>query len=69
MNDTMIETRGLTKDYGGKGVFDLNLAVHAGECYGYLGPQRGGQDHHAAAADGLYPARRRHGAHCRAGLL
>lgn len=43
MNDTMIETLGLTKDYGGKGVFDLGLAVRAGECYGYLGPNGAGK--------------------------
>jgi ABC-2 type transport system ATP-binding protein len=39
-----IRTTGLTKDYGeGRGVFDLDLAVEAGEIYGYLGPNGAGK--------------------------
>ena len=34
-----VETRGLTKDYGGgRGLFDLNLQVQEGEVLGFLGP-------------------------------
>jgi len=39
-----IETRGLTKDYGsGRGIFDLDLAVHPGEAFGFLGPNGAGK--------------------------
>jgi len=39
-----IVTRGLTKDYGGgKGLFDLDLAVREGEVFGYLGPNGAGK--------------------------
>lgn len=34
----------LTKDYGyGRGVFDVSIKVHQGECYGYLGPNGAGK--------------------------
>ncbi len=34
----------LTKDYGhGRGVFDINLSVNKGECYGFLGPNGAGK--------------------------
>ena len=34
----------LTKDYGyGRGVFDVSIKVHKGECYGYLGPNGAGK--------------------------
>ena len=34
----------LTKDYGyGRGVFDVSIKVHRGECYGYLGPNGAGK--------------------------
>lgn len=34
----------LTKDYGyGRGVFDVSICVHEGECYGYLGPNGAGK--------------------------
>ena len=39
-----IETRALTKDYGnGHGIFDLDLAVNAGEAFGFLGPNGAGK--------------------------
>ncbi|HLH69039.1 MAG TPA: ABC transporter ATP-binding protein [Candidatus Dormibacteraeota bacterium] len=39
-----IETRGLTKDYGGgRGLFDLDLGVAEGEAFGYLGPNGAGK--------------------------
>ena len=34
----------LTKNYGyGRGVFDVSIKVHRGECYGYLGPNGAGK--------------------------
>ena len=34
----------LLKDYGyGRGVFDVSIKVHKGECYGYLGPNGAGK--------------------------
>jgi len=43
MTDT-IRTEGLTKDYGaGRGLFDLDLRVDAGEVFGYLGPNGAGK--------------------------
>jgi len=34
----------LTKDYGyHRGVFDVSIKVHKGECYGYLGPNGAGK--------------------------
>ncbi len=42
--DTVVRTEGLTKDYGeGRGVFDLDLEVGAGEVLGYLGPNGSGK--------------------------
>jgi ABC-2 type transport system ATP-binding protein len=39
-----IQTRGLTKDYGGgRGLFDLDLEVAEGEVFGYLGPNGAGK--------------------------
>ncbi|MFZ0217829.1 MAG: ABC transporter ATP-binding protein [Candidatus Dormiibacterota bacterium] len=38
-----IETRGLTKDYGGRGLFDLDLDIRQGEVFGYLGPNGAGK--------------------------
>lgn len=36
--------QGLTKDYGeGKGIFDLNFKINAGEVFGYLGPNGAGK--------------------------
>ena len=43
-NDLIIEVEHLTKDYGyGRGVFDVSIQVHKGECYGYLGPNGAGK--------------------------
>lgn len=39
-----IHTSGLTKDYGaGRGLFDLDLDVPAGQVFGYLGPNGAGK--------------------------
>jgi ABC-2 type transport system ATP-binding protein len=39
-----ISTAGLSKDYGsGRGLFDLDLEVQAGEIFGYLGPNGAGK--------------------------
>ncbi len=39
-----IRTEGLSKDYGGgRGLFDLDLDVTAGEVFGYLGPNGAGK--------------------------
>ena len=39
-----VEAGGLTKDYGGgRGLFDLDLVVEAGEAFGYLGPNGAGK--------------------------
>lgn len=42
--EVIIEVTNLTKDYGyGRGVFDVSIKVHKGECYGYLGPNGAGK--------------------------
>ena len=42
--EIVIEVSNLTKDYGyGRGVFDVSIKVHKGECYGYLGPNGAGK--------------------------
>ena len=42
--EVIIEVDHLTKDYGyGRGVFDVSIKVHKGECYGYLGPNGAGK--------------------------
>ena len=42
--EVVIEVDHLTKDYGyGRGVFDVSIKVHKGECYGYLGPNGAGK--------------------------
>ena len=42
--DVIIDVSNLTKDYGyGRGVFDVSIKVHKGECYGYLGPNGAGK--------------------------
>lgn len=41
---TVIETRGLTKDFGqGRGIFDLDLRVQKGAVHGFLGPNGAGK--------------------------
>ena len=43
-NDIIVSVDHLTKDYGyGRGVFDVSIQVHKGECYGYLGPNGAGK--------------------------
>ncbi|MCL2353692.1 MAG: ABC transporter ATP-binding protein [Defluviitaleaceae bacterium] len=40
----VLEIKNLTKDYGfGRGVFDVDFNVDAGECYGFLGPNGAGK--------------------------
>ena len=60
MNEA-IRTEGLTKDYGaGRGLFDLDLAVTAGEVFGYLGPNGAGKTTTIRQLMGLaYPTRGR----------
>jgi len=42
--EIIIDVSHLTKDYGyGRGVFDVSIQVHKGECYGYLGPNGAGK--------------------------
>src|SRR5512139_1533287 len=42
--DSAIVCAGLTKDYGhGRGLFDLDLEVHAGEIFGFIGPNGAGK--------------------------
>ncbi len=44
MNDVIIKTSGLTKDYGkGRGIFDIDLEVHKGEVYGFVGTNGSGK--------------------------
>lgn len=44
MEEVVINVDHLTKDYGyGRGVFDVSIKVHKGECYGYLGPNGAGK--------------------------
>ena len=41
---SVIQVEHLTKDYGhNRGVFDVNVAVNQGECYGFLGPNGAGK--------------------------
>src|SRR5512139_165327 len=42
--DSAIVCAGLTKDYGhGRGLFGLDLEVHAGEIFGFIGPNGAGK--------------------------
>ncbi len=42
--EAIIQTRGLTKDYGSdRGLFDLDLDVQRGEIFGFLGPNGSGK--------------------------
>lgn len=44
MNDIVIKTEGLTKDYGqNRGVFDINIEVHKGEVFGFVGTNGSGK--------------------------
>ncbi len=41
---SLITVLHLTKDYGrSRGVFDINISVNKGECYGFLGPNGAGK--------------------------
>ncbi len=41
---SVIQAEHLTKDYGhGRGVFDVNINIEKGECYGFLGPNGAGK--------------------------
>lgn len=43
-DEVILSVDHLTKDYGhGRGVFDVSIKVHKGECYGYLGPNGAGK--------------------------
>lgn len=56
MSDYVIETRGLTKTYGGQNsVSNLSLHVRKGRIYGLLG-RRSRENHHHADAAGPYSA-------------
>ena len=42
--EVIVDVDHLTKDYGyHRGVFDVSIKVHKGECYGYLGPNGAGK--------------------------
>lgn len=44
MEDVVIKTSGLTKDYGkGRGVFEIDLEVHKGEVFGFVGTNGSGK--------------------------
>ena len=44
MNDSVIRTEALSKDYGGgHGLFDLSLEIKRGEIFGFLGPNGAGK--------------------------
>jgi ABC-2 type transport system ATP-binding protein len=41
--DAIVTTSGLTRDYGGTGLFDVDLAVPRGSVYGLVGPNGAGK--------------------------
>ncbi|MDO5602813.1 MAG: ATP-binding cassette domain-containing protein [Oscillospiraceae bacterium] len=44
MADVVIKTSGLTKDYGnGRGIFDIDIEVHKGEVFGFVGTNGSGK--------------------------
>ncbi len=44
MSETIIRIEALTKDYGqSRGIFDLNLELKQGECFGYVGTNGSGK--------------------------
>ncbi len=44
MNDWIIKTEGLTKDYGqGRGIFNIDIEVHKGEVFGFIGTNGSGK--------------------------
>ncbi len=44
MNDMIIKTNGLTKDYGNeRGIFGINLEIRRGEVFGYVGTNGSGK--------------------------
>jgi len=53
---SVIEIRNLTRSYGpGRGVFDLNLSLNAGEIFGFLGPNGAGKTTTMKMITGLIP--------------
>ncbi len=44
MSDVILKTEDLTKDYGkGRGIFDINLEIHRGEVFGFVGTNGSGK--------------------------
>lgn len=44
MNDIVLKTSNLTKDYGkNRGIFDINIEVHRGEIFGFIGTNGSGK--------------------------
>lgn len=44
MTDAIIKINGITKDYKhGRGIFDINLEIKKGECFGYIGTNGSGK--------------------------
>ena len=44
MTDTIIKIEGITKDYKQeRGIFDINLEIQTGECFGYIGTNGSGK--------------------------
>jgi ABC-2 type transport system ATP-binding protein len=43
LTEAVVQTQGLTRDYGGRGIFDLDLRIEAGEIFGLIGPNGAGK--------------------------
>jgi ABC-2 type transport system ATP-binding protein len=54
----LVQTRALTRDYGGKGLFDVDLAVPRGCIYGLVGPNGSGKTTLLSILDGTRRADR-----------
>ena len=54
----LVQTRALTRDYGGKGLFDVDLAVPRGSIYGLVGPNGSGKTTLLSILDGTRRADR-----------
>jgi ABC-2 type transport system ATP-binding protein len=57
-NRSIVATQGLTRDYGGTGLFDVDLRVPAGAVYGLVGPNGAGKTTLLSIITGLRPADR-----------